>query len=249
MFIMNHYSFSLRAFSIGVIACAFSVLTSCDNNDDTQQVTVQEQDAADAISNSVTSDTGGLARTISQAVTYASDEDVFTDTPSVACGSTYTATYADSYDGPLYDFNYTIDRNTTLVCTDGAPVHLAFSGQFHGTYDTPRMSSDDSSTTSLIITGIGPQPTVATFNGTYVRNGSQQSKIRQMNSFTSIIQLTLTDVKVNKTTRAIVSGSADFTFQGQGTGGSSFNYSGTITFNGNGTATLVFNGGSFTIDL
>lgn len=240
--------YSLRTLSAGMVLALFT-LASCDNKDDGTQVTVQQQDTADAISNSVTSETGGLARTMSQAVTYAADEDVFTDSPALACGSTYTASYNDSYNGALYSFDYSVDRTTSLVCTDGMPAHLAFSGQFHGTYDTPRMSSDDSSTTSLIITGIGPQPNVATFNGTYVRNGSQHSKIRQMNSFTSIIELTLHDVKVNKTTRNIASGSADFTFQGQGTGGASFSYTGTITFNGNGTATLVFNGNSFTIEL
>ncbi len=120
----------------------------------------------------------------------------------------------------------------------------------HGTYDVPRMSSNDSASAAWILSSIRPASSAYTLNGTYTRNGSQTSKVRDKNSLTTTITLTLSNVLINKSTKLIAGGTAAGTFTGNTTGGRSVQYTVAITFNGNQTATVVINGSnSYSVDM
>jgi hypothetical protein len=86
-------------------------------------------------------------------------------------------------------------------------------------------------------------------NGTYNRSGSQTSKVRDRNSFTSELDMTLASLSVNKNTLQIDGGTGTFTLTGSVAGGGSFSYEGSITFLGNGMATITINGETYEIDL
>jgi len=111
------------------------------------------------------------------------------------------------------------------------------------------MSSDDSSSSNWTVSGLGASSANAVFAGSYNRIGSQVSKVRNHNTFTSTLHYTLTNINVSKTDHHIVSGTASLTFDGQSTSGNTWTYNGSVTFNGNGTATLSINGNTYTINL
>ena len=111
------------------------------------------------------------------------------------------------------------------------------------------MYSDDSVVSGLQVTGLAPAQAIAVLNGSYVREGYQESKVHNMNHFSSEVTITVNNLSVNKYTQAITGGTATVVFNGVGSAGGNYSFTGSITFNGNETATLIVNGNSYTINL
>ncbi|MXN93264.1 hypothetical protein GR160_18710 [Flavobacterium sp. Sd200] len=231
----------------GIMLLALTV--ACNNDDASSLSAITQEDAAEAISASVTSQTNGLAKTMTDASALAATEAVYTTNANLDCNRQYTGSYNAAASQSVYTYNYSGSRNYTLHCLDNEPSEFQYNTALQGTYDTPRMYSNDSSESALTISGLSPTQTLAVFNGSYVRNGYQESKIRQRRNFNSVLTYTVNAITVNKSTRQIQSGTASVTFAGTGSGGNSYNYSGSITFNTNNTATLTLNGTIYTINL
>ncbi len=227
-----------------ILGCA---LVSCNKDDDNNAAT--QADAADMVEATVIENSNGFAKLATDANADASAQRIYTTTPAINCGQQYSVTYNPFYTGAYYTYNYTGTRTYTLQCTDGIPTTLLYTSNIAGTYTTPTIQSNDTSAASLSISNLGAQNATAVINGTYNRNGYQESRVRQRRSFNSVIALTLQNIVVNKTTSKIMGGTAVVSVTGTGSQGASFSYNGTITFNGDNTATLVINGTTYTINL
>lgn len=239
--------FQLKTKVVTLLAVLFFAV-SCTK--DEEATTITEADAADAIEASLTTDSNGVAKMASDASMLASTESVYTERPNLNCGQEYTVQYNPVYTGAYYSYDYSGSRTYAMNCaTDGTPESLTYTADVDGTYETPRMTSDDNWTGTIDFTQLGSSSDVAVINGSYVRNGYQESKVRQRRSFNSVITINLSDVQINKITRVIAGGTASVSITGAGSGGNSFSYNGSITFNGNSTATLVINGNTYTINL
>lgn len=225
-------------------------MVSC-SDDDNKSTTaeISEADAVDAIDASVASSSNGMAKMASDASSLADVTDVYTDAPTITCGQSYTVNFDAADSLANYSYDYSGTRTYQLDCNGPLPSVFHYNAALNGTYDTPRMYSLDTSTTQFTITGLSVTAAAAIFNGTYVRNGYQESKVLQQRHFNSVLTYTLTNITVNKSNHHITGGTAAVTFVGAGSGGNSYTYSGAITFNGNSTATLVINGNTYTINL
>lgn len=243
-----------NVFQIGTTMVAFLLvatlsLTSC-NKDDDNGSDIQESEVVDAVSNSLSKDTNGMAKSMSTAVDYTEDENLDTTTPNLNCGQLYTDSYAENYSSTNYTYNYSASCNYQLSCTtDGAAQSLSYNVNRAGDYDTPRMSSNDNAEAQWTISNLEAANTTTLFNGSYVRTGTQVSKVRNQNTFSSTLTYSLSNIAVNKTTHQIASGTAAVAFTGVSSTGNQYTYNGTITFNGDSTATLIINGNSYTINL
>lgn len=238
----------ISTLSIAVLASCFT-LYSCSDDENGTSVSQQEQDAVDAITYSLQSDSNGLAKSVESASMYASDENLYGKTVSLECGVPYATTYNETWSGTNYSYDYSISRNTELTCVEGAPSALAYNATYEGVYDTPRMSSDDNATLQWTLSGLDASAETATLDGSYVRNGSQVSKVRNQNTFTSTLTYDLEAISVNKSTHEIASGTASLVFNGLSSNGNSYSYNGSVVFNGNGSATLTINGNTYNIQL
>lgn len=240
--ISSYFKAVLPVVMLGIAA------VSCNKEDDNTAAT--QADAADMIEASVVESSNGVAKLAADANSDASTQRVYTSSPSVNCGQEYSVTYNPVYTGTYYSYNYTGTRTYTLECaTDGIPDSLLYTSSITGTYTTPTLMSNDTSMASLTISALGAQNAEALINGSYNRNGYQESRVRQRRSFNSVISLTLQNISVNKSTSKITGGTATVAVTGTGSQGASFTYNGSITFNGNNTATLVINGTTYTINL
>ncbi|RZJ67461.1 MAG: hypothetical protein EOO50_05595 [Flavobacterium sp.] len=227
-----------------------AIFYSCSSDENGTSASSQEKDAVDAITYSLQSDSNGLAKSVESASMYAADENLYARAVTLECGVPYSASYDEAWEGTNYSYDYSISRNTELSCTaEDTPSSLSYNASHDGVYDTPRMSSDDAAALQWTLAGLDATSQNATLDGSYVRNGSQVSKVREQNTFKSTLTYDLTAINVSKTNHQIVSGSASVAFAGVSSNGNSYNYNGTITFNGNGTATLVINGNTYTINL
>lgn len=235
---------------VALLLVATLSLTSCNKDDDSTSDAIEEVDAVETIENSLVAESNGMSKSMETTMVYAESQNLYTDSPSLNCGQLYTESFSENYSSSDYSYNYSANCNYLLSCNaEGNAQSFNYSFSRNGDYDTPRMSSDDNVNANWDITDLDASTSNTLFNGSYVRIGSQVSKVRNMNTFNSTLTYSLNSIAVNKDTYKIASGSASVVFEGISTSGNSYTYNGTITFNGDDTATLVINGNTYTIYL
>jgi hypothetical protein len=222
------------------LAATMLLITSCTkDNVSSETTTVSEEEAVDVMTAGISAESGGLAEQTTSAARVA------VASARIGCGQTIDTTYSgQNIPGATVTYNYNVHINRSLVCSAGVPQTFNFALDGRVIYSTPRMSSDDKTTASFIIGGFQPGSSVFTFNQEYERNGTQQSKIRQQRSFSSKLVIRSTDVKVDKVTMKIISGTATIQFAGAVTGGKSVDYNATLTFLGDRKGLLTLGNGN-----
>ena len=247
---MKHYFLGKSKWILGCMLSVSLLAVSCRKEDDsTKDDVITTDDAADITTNAVASASYGIQSSVSSASQTATEKNVYTTTPSISCGQTYPNSFTASQTTNTYSYNYNINGTYQMTCTSlGLPSTFIYTLNMQGNYDTPRMSSNDTSQGNLVFTGLAPSSTNAIVNGNFTRNGNQVSKVQNQRTFTSTTQINLTDLTINKSTAKILSGTGTATISVTSSGVTK-NFTGNITFNGNGVATLLINGVSYTINL
>lgn len=204
----------------------------------TTDATVTEADAAELTTAAVSPETGGMTAQLSSSIT-------INNTVTLSCGVTKDSTIVkSSAAGASPSYSYNLNWNYLLTCNGIFPSQLAFNFSGTGVYDGPRISSNDKSAGSFVLTGLQGSASQYSFTSTYTRTGTTTSKIARQYTFTSNIKITSSNIVVNKSTQQIVSGTAAVTITATSTSGKTFNFNGTITFLGGQKASVVLNSGT-----
>ena len=223
-----------------LLASAFALFTSCQKEE--EEVAMTEEEAVEVIESAMSAEAQGVAGEAADAAEAAGAYAV-----ESLCGMSGDSSLTYSINQLNLQASYTINWSWALVCQGFIPNILEFNRTTAGTYETNRLKSDDSAESdwdiSNLVTG-----TDYKLNGVYTREGSQESKIGQQNSFTSTLTVTATDILIDKATQVIDGGTAAFTLSASGSGGANVSYTGTIVFNGNQSGTLTINGTSYPIN-
>ncbi|RFM30711.1 hypothetical protein [Chitinophaga silvisoli] len=236
------------ALSLAFISGLALIVFSCKKDEDDGVITADEM--AEAVVQSFSSEGGGLVIQTNAAlsVVAAANTD---NTGKLAdqCGVPYekTRTSANADTASYYVWSYGITWTGMLTCTEQVPTQYEFKATGRALYDFPRMSSDDSVNNKIVVTGLSNDSTFYKVSQTYIRTGTQQSKIGKMHKFTSTVTVSSTNMYVNKTTLRITSGTATVNIKGESSSGKSFTLSGTLTFSGNDAASLVLNDTKYTV--
>jgi hypothetical protein len=209
-----------------------SLLFSCK---DESSKTVSEEEAVEVITNSMAAKTGGTEQQT------ANIADIWA-TLGNYCNTTFDTSLVKNITLTNLTANYTLDYDYTITCNIlGLPTSANLNAATSGTYNTTRISSNDSTTSAYILSDL-LNLTQYTLNGTSTRTGSQVSSIGNDASFSSVVSTTFSNVKINLTTGIIDSGTATVSISGTTTDNQNYNYTGSIVFLGNQTATLTLNG-------
>lgn len=238
---------NLPFFFFMLLTLAFG-FTSCnkDDNDDTSIIATEE--AVAVVESALISGTAGIADEVSDA-TLVALEYTEKDLNGGNCGETFDSTLTRNVNRDRVTASYTSTWLWTVNCNNVMiPTSLDFARTTSGEYETRRLNSDDNAASEWTIDGL-ISGDVWTLNGTYNRTGSQTSKVRDMNTFTSELDMNLSALTVNKNTLEIDGGTGTFTLVGNNTNGNSFSFEGSISFLGNGMATVTINGETYEIDL
>ena len=245
---MKNSSFSL--FSL-VVAMIFSLTVfSCDKEEDTttEDIKVTEEEAVDIITGAVGYSSEGMSSEVMDAADLAGDVEN-KDLNTIECGEAGDSTVVRHYEDARITADYNIDLGWALNCSDiGIPTTLEFDRTTSGNYVTTRMESTDSATGDWILSDIITGPNYI-INGTYHRTGEQVSNVGNMRSFSSVIDLELDNLNIDKGQHRIKSGIASFTLTGVTGTGVTYSFDGDIVFLGGGSANIVMNGTTYTIDL
>lgn len=224
------------------------LVSSCNNEDDAISTnTVTEEEAVEIVEASLKESTGGVSKT---STTYA--EALSTDiTMNELCDTLYERSFPYNYNNNFVEADYAFNWSYEITCNGlDIPQTAMFNSNSTGAYNTQRLTSSDSTACNFMITGLQLSNSEYIFNGSFTRNGNQTFMTnRQAGNITSLMNLQITDLSVDKTDYQITGGTAVLTISGQTGQGNTFSYQGTLTFNADGTATLLINGNTYTIDL
>lgn len=241
----NQNRIALATLCLGLVFFA-----SCNNDDNEISASnISEEEAAETIGMAVLPETGGLIEQTTESVTfiegnssdYSKSLDVKND---YSCDQNYGTSFIRSFDNGVYSYNADYSWNWIVNCENG--IVSSFNYDLNGTnaYNSPRMSSDDKITATIAVSGLDDTETEYTINQTHNRSGSQNSSVRNENSFTSSLSFHTTNLTMLKANHNITSGSMSVAFVGQTSNGNVYDYSGELVFHGNQTATLTMGSGN-----
>ena len=236
---------TIKAFAMVLTLSLF--LQAC-NDDNGSETVISTDEAADEISMSLTTDVTDLA---SDLVVISDDAKNGRNSSGkvAACGVPYDTTFTKSFTGQFISYNYAVSYGYTLSCSNGAPGSLTYIFSSDGERSTARLSSMGESEGTFTAGGFEVSKANYTLNGSFYRIHSLSQKSGAQRIFNSESEGSLTNLLVNKSTKKIEGGSATFSVTGQSSGGSTYEFTASVTFNGDGTATATINGVVYLINL
>lgn len=208
---------------------------------------ISEEEAAAVVEGAVAARSQGLGAEMEDALYLAGE--YAEKSGSNPCGEPFDSTMTRSVDNANLTASYAVSWSWLVSCNAlQIPVAIDYQRNIEGSYETARLISDDEAASNWAISNL-IQGEHYILDGTYTRQGSQQSKVRDQNSFYSSLLIEVDSLHVDKGTRQIQSGTAGFTLTITGPGSNSQTFEGAIAFNGDGSATIIINGNSYTVNL
>jgi hypothetical protein len=231
-------SMNLRIF-LFVISLVFVIFSACKKDENTAIAAATEEEAVEVVQNTMSSESGGLTEQIETSAAIVAP---YSTTRNDICGLVFdTAIILTNTLGSQITYEYNFGWDWEINCNQWQiPESVTFSYNMNGWYNGPDMSAQDSADQSFQLSGLDLSQDYLTYNGSYQREGLYQSKIGGQRSLTGKIAIETINVKVNKTSYKIESGTANITVFIETSDGRTFSFAGTIIFNGNDIATLAF---------
>ncbi|GAB3935075.1 hypothetical protein [Mucilaginibacter myungsuensis] len=147
-------------------------------------------------------------------------------------------------------YNYAVGYKNTVTCHDNLPDGLSSVVINNGSFDMATLSSIHSANSTISLTHLNDANTTNyDLSGVYQTSGTFQTIDATQLAGSSNINISVNNLLVKRSDRAIVSGTASVTLSGTvKSNKNTFEYSGTIVFEGN-TAVLDLGGSKYTLDL
>lgn len=167
-----------------------------------------------------------------------------------ACG--YNNESSGSFSGNIgsdifFSLSYAYD--VELECESEEPKRLVSEFTYEGSYDGPRLETDHSGSGTLIVTQLNDENDHYQMDGSYKREGSFESNIGDHATGSASFGVDVNNVQINKSTKAIESGSANASVRGSISGKGNYSFDAKIVFNNNGTANITVSGHTYIVNL
>lgn len=233
---------------------------SCEKEKDSGVNAITEDEAADMVAMALAENSAGATSVVETTTTTTdkvvneeplTSESGLTLKSTSVCGFSHDTTYSfQNKSGMAITFDYSFSYSYNLTCNQfNMPESMSASYTYSGLFDAPRLESNNTGSGALTISGLELSVTTYTVEGSFMQDGSFQSKVRNQNSSNSNIEINFIDLVINKGTYKIEGGTASAVLEGTVPQEGSFKYSCSITFNGDDTAIVVINDSTYLIDL
>jgi len=233
---------------IVIISTLTFLVTSCNKDENNISETAITDDVADEIASSVGESNSGLSSEITGLAELANE---YPEAKLAAYDTIYsvdTSFVKANPAGTVTTFSYAYQMEYGFVMYNGVLNNIYYQAGVDGNYDAPRISGASNGESNWVLTGLQMSSQEYVFNGTTSRTGSSQSKVRNKSQITSSSNITLSNVKVNKSTLVIEEGTLSWTISGT-VNGQTYSYSAVLVYSGNGKAELTINGMNYTINI
>lgn len=147
-------------------------------------------------------------------------------------------------------YNYALGYNYIVNCIDNARDNLSGNITYYGSFDAPNLSAVNSGSTNINLAPLSGTGTTYTLNGSYQTQGSFQTLDATQLSGNNSISFNIQNLVITKSSRSIVSGTADVVISGTVKNNkNTFRYDGTLMFKNDGTAVLTLDGIVYAVNL
>jgi len=249
----NHVSKQTRTlkkacYFVVLTLLSVSLMTSCKKEDSSSSANVD--DVADNIASSVGTSNSGLSSEMEQVtkLVKTSKSLLLKSTLADTLYSKDSSFSISNSPNAIITYNYAFNMKFGYVYALNSLSNIFCNTSINGGFDAPRISSTDSRTGKWVLTGLATSSNSYILNGTVAITGSSKSKVRNKSTATSVSDVTVTNVKINKTTSVITEGALNWSIKGQ-INGQTYAYTATVVYKGNGKADVTINGTTYTISL
>jgi hypothetical protein len=213
----------------------------------TTEAAILEDDASDIIASSVSGSaaTNGMSSNLEDAAILASGGTVTKPQNGIHIENLLIDTTITRSHTGIYTYNFLCRFVTNFPSPNSMNLFL----NIKGTYDFPRITGKDSIPANILVENIiGLSPNYK-LTGSYNRLAMCTLKVRNKQSLSTILNVTIDSVYISKATKKIQSGTAHLTFMGQSSTGKTFSFTATLTFISSTEAVLLINGKQYNINL
>lgn len=233
---------------IGAMVAAMA----CNDDEPEAPQAISSDEAAVMVASSFSSNSSGVSAVSKEA----SEEsgDIVEDNSSgrvQSCGVSQNINLSGSSPlGGLISWSYDFSYKFRLNCnTQEQPENITVNLSYSGDYADSKLALEHSGVSELDVRGLAEAEANFNMNGFYKRDGSFEIKTGDKKSGSSNIEITLTELNVDKQTNKIIGGSATFLLTGSASNKGSFKYEGSVEFKGSDSAELKIKGDVFVMNL
>ena len=238
--------------SIWLFLSVMAAFVACKDEEADAPNAISSQEAAVMVGSSFASNSSGVSFVSKESAN--KSEDLLEENASgriATCGVSQSIDLsgASPVGGTItwrYDFSYNFRLNCNV---EELPENITVGLSYSGAFDSPKLGFEHSGLSELALTGLQESADDFLMNGSYKRSGSFEIKEGEKKAGNSSIEITITNVAIDKTTHKIVSGSSSFILTGSVSGKGTFKYDGTVEFKGNDTADLKIKSEVFLLNL
>ncbi|MEQ6120849.1 hypothetical protein [Reichenbachiella sp. MALMAid0571] len=213
---------------------------------------ISNEEAVEIVAASLADESYGATSSMTTSAVLAKDvEDTESGGRTTSCGFSKDSTFVKTnIDGALITYDYSFSYSYEVVCTNlNTPSYIGFTIGYEGDYESTRFSSSNTGSATWKLSGLELSESKYVLNGSYTRDGSFQSKVRNQNATNSNLEFILTDLMINKSTYEIESGTATVNISGELEGKGSFGFTSTVVYLGNSEASVTISGETYIINL
>lgn len=223
-------------------------VTSCSKKDEESTPGVSNENAVVVVTQAITAK-GGVTEQIASATSIVAGLEARQAAGgklSDFCGLSNKDSVKLSGETTDFGFIYSLFWNYKLVCSDAKePQQFNFDYNGRTALTTKEFATNDTTSSHYTLKGFTANSTTWEVNHTFDRNGKLESKNDKFPSFTSTLHYESSNIKIDKRTKEIISGTASIRITGSDSKRNAFRYEGTLTFKGDRKAVYVTSGGNF----
>lgn len=233
-----------KSFLISSLVALISLsIVSCEKDDDNTNSTAYSDVVADEIAASssiVSMETSDVSK-------YYAEYTVSTKSATLDTVYHNSRTFTKSDVLPFtYSFSFSVDYGVVLNSND-AIDNLYYNGAITGSLNNVVVKANLQESSKWVVTGFGSNDEDFVLNGTGNLKANSRNKVLE-DTIISTSSLKLNDIKIDKTTDEITSGTINWEISGT-VNGENFKYSAVLVYKGNNEAELTLSNNKYYIDI
>ncbi|MEL6864235.1 MAG: hypothetical protein AAFP19_07450 [Bacteroidota bacterium] len=218
---------------IALFGMTFS--TACNEDDDSETITVSVDDAAELVAFSIANTTYGLVYNLDYVAANVLEE--------INCNESKsnTSTISESVVDEQITLNSEIAEEYSMTCDSGEVVNYSFDTDQR--FTSVRFDYDQVIDGTWTIGGVEESSASYIYNGSYDRNGEWTYNLRDKHTDNITYSSVLDQLMADKDSGRITSGTATFSIMGTSTVYDDYDYAGDVEFKGSDMAIITFQTG------
>jgi|GEM_PF-2324417 len=238
---------NVRRITPAITVLTLLVVPSC-KDDDARTLTLSHEEVAHMVATAISESTSGFTVVLNNSISK-TDDIVEAHETKTDCGfaEDHSIT-SQNQPGADHTFLYTHNYSYELSCGGTEPLHMNTEVKFEGEFDTPRLTSQHIGTINLMISALNDNNGSYHVTGEYLNDGVYESRVNTKSIGENVVSFSSTDIKVNKLTREITSGTAQASITGTLPDKRNFAGEASVTFRDKGIVVINVRGLDFVLE-